>query len=81
MCNQPGLVRYFILGLPGNREVSLFRPTRELTEDIDDILSLLSTAAHTGVYQDFIHDAKYNDGDDSTMSDINESESGSCTEK
>ena len=58
-------------------------PTRALTEDIDAIFSLLSTAAHSGVDQYGIQDTKDNDDDDddAVTDDINEPDSLSSTQK
>ena len=75
------MVGNFILRLPWNIEDSLVIPTRELTEDIAGLLSLLSTATNTGVDRDGIHDTEEDDDDYSAMDDINDSESVSCAEK
>ena len=75
------MVGNFILRLPWNIEDSLVIPTRELTEDIDGLLSLLSTATNTGVDRDGIHDTEEDDDYYSAMDDINDSESVSCAEK
>ena len=57
------------------------RPTQKLTEDITFLFSLISTAAHTGVEQDGIHDAKDNDDDGAVMNDVDDSRSGYQAEK
>ena len=72
---------HFILRLPGNREELIYIPTHKITEDIADIFSLISTAAHTGVDQYVIHDAEENDDDDAVMDDVDESKSGYRLEK
>ena len=69
----------FILKLPENIKDSLVRTNQEYTGDIDTIFLLILTSDHKGVDQDFIHNVE--DNDDSTMYDINMSESGSCSDK
>ena len=56
-------------------------PTQELNEDIADLLSIISTAPHTVVDQDGIHDTKDNDDDDSAMDYIHGYMSVSCVDK
>ena len=57
-------------------------PTWELTEDIEALFSLLSTAALAGVNQYDIYDAKDNEYDyDAVTDDINDSHSLSCEYK
>ena len=65
----------FILLIPGNLKDSLVISTLEITKDIASFFLLISTATHTGVNNDVINDAKYNDDGYDTMSDINESKS------
>ena len=48
----------------------LGRTTREITEDITALLSLLSTVSYTGVNQDFIQNFKEEDNADLVMDDI-----------
>ena len=48
----------------------LDRTTRELTENINDLLSVLSTFWHTGVNHDFRHNFKEEDDEDHMMSDV-----------
>ena len=48
---------------------------------MSSLLLLASTATHTGVDQDNMHDAEDSDDDDSVMTDINESESVSHAEE
>ena len=63
-------MEHSILGLPGNREGLLGRPTHELTEDISAVFLLLSTVAHTGVNQDDIHNSEEDDDDNALMADV-----------
>ena len=81
MWTQPGMLGRFILGIPRNRDDSIFRTTQELTEDITALFLLLYTADHIGVNQYGIHDAKVNDDKNTAIADINDSNSGSCAEK
>ena len=68
------MVGNFILYIPGNMQESLFRPTRELTEDIVSLLSLPYTATTTGVNEDSTQNAKDNYDVDAMMANINDSQ-------
>ena len=75
------MVGHFILKFPCNREDSLVRFTRKLTEDFTALLLLISTSDLTGIKNNGIHGAKYGDNDDAAMADSNKSEPEYCGEK
>ena len=61
---------HYILVLPGNIYNSLGRPTREITEDISAVLSLLFTVSYTGARQNVIHNYKEYYDKDSRMANV-----------
>ena len=61
-------MRHYILLIPGNGDVFISRPIREITKDIDALYWLIYTVAHIVVKKDVNHNTK-EEADEDAMID------------